>query len=75
MRGRYTVYRMDTVTGRKEPIGCIEDRRRNGREPQRSFLALLVEARKLFGDGPGEAINIVIDHPNRKEHPEGTGDE
>ncbi|HBO69921.1 MAG TPA: hypothetical protein DD658_07235 [Deltaproteobacteria bacterium] len=74
MRRRYTVYRMEPVTGRKEPIGCVWERRRSERETQRNFLALLVEARKLFGDGPGEAIHIVIDHPNRKEQPEETGD-
>ena len=74
MQRRYTVYRMGYVTGRKEPIGCIEERRRSERETQRNFLALLVEARKLFGNGPDESINIVIDHPNRMEHPEEIGD-
>lgn len=74
MRRRYTVYRMDYVTGRKEPIGCIEERRRGERKTLRNFFALLVEARRLFGNGSDEAIHVVIDHPNRKGRPEEIGD-
>lgn len=73
MRRRYTVYRLDSVTGRKEPIGCIEERRRSKRGAQRNYFALLVEARTLFGDGPGEAIRIVIDPLGKQELTEETG--
>jgi len=71
MRRRYTVYRMDYVTGRKEPIGCMEERRRSERRAQRNYFALLVEARTLFGTGPEDMFRIVIDPPDGEETREG----
>jgi hypothetical protein len=61
MKKGYTVYRVDYVTGKKEAIGCILERR--DREMERNLMGLLVEARKLFGRGPSDAINIVLDSP------------
>ncbi|MCL5966852.1 MAG: hypothetical protein M1550_06595 [Deltaproteobacteria bacterium] len=64
----YTVYRVDYVTGMKEAIGCIPERRE--KERKGNLLALLVEARKVFGRGPSEAIHIVLDSPrDAKELP------
>jgi len=74
MRRRYTVYRADYVTGMKEPIGCIDERRRTGREMQQNFLALLAKAREIFGEGPGEGIDIVMNDPKKMERSEGIGD-
>jgi hypothetical protein len=61
----YTVYRVDYVTGKKEAIGCILERREQEKERRwrGNLLDLLVEARRLFGRGNGEAINIVLDSP------------
>lgn len=61
MKRGYTVYRVDYVTGKKEAIGCILERR--GRERGKNLLGLLVESRRLFGRGPSDAINIVFDSP------------
>lgn len=58
---RYTVYRVNYATGKKEAIGCIVERRRMGREMSQNFLALLVEARELFGGGTGESIEIELE--------------
>lgn len=62
MRG-YTVYRVDYVTGKKEAIGSILERRSGDRGVERNLLALLVEARRLFGRGPADAFRIVLDSP------------
>ncbi len=62
MRG-YTVYRVDYVTGRRDPIGSILDRREKDRGPGENLMDLLVEARRLFGKGEKEAIRIVLDAP------------
>lgn len=62
MRG-YTVYRVDYVTGKKEAIGSILERRSGDRGVERTLLALLVEARRLFGRGPADAFRIVLDSP------------
>lgn len=61
MKRGFTVYRVDYVTGKKEAIGCILERR--GRERGKNLMNLLVEARKLFGRGLSDAINIVLDSP------------
>ena len=61
MKRGYTVYRVDYVTGKKEAIGCILERR--GRERGKNLMNLLVEARRVFGRGPSDAINIVLDSP------------
>jgi len=71
MRRRFAVYRMEYRTGRKDPIGCIEERRRSDRSTQWNFFALLAEARTLFGTGPNDRFNIVIDPPDGEERREG----
>lgn len=61
MRKRYTVYRLDHVTGRYEAIGSILERRRADRSAAKNMRALLVEARRLFGGPPDGAHRIVLD--------------
>lgn len=61
MKRGYTIYRVDYVTGKKEAIGCILERR--GRERGKNLMSLLVESRRLFARGPSDAINIVLDPP------------
>ncbi len=61
MKREFTVYRMDYARGKKEPIGCILERR--GSERGNNLLDLLKKARKLFGHGPSDAFHIVIDSP------------
>lgn len=56
---RYTVSRVDYVTRRKEAIGCITERRE--RDRGKNLLALLVEARRLFGRDVAESIHIALD--------------
>ena len=63
---RYTVYRIDHATRKKEAIGCIVDRRRTGRETRQNFFALLVETRELFGQGKGDVISIDLESPISK---------
>ena len=58
---RYTVYRMNYATREKEAIGCIVDRRRMGRETRQNSLALLVEARELFGKWTGDEISVELE--------------
>ena len=74
MRRRYTVYRTDYVTGMMDAIGCIEERRKGVRDTRRNYLALLAEAREIFGEGPNGGIDIVMNHPNKKERSEEIGD-
>jgi hypothetical protein len=73
MHRRYTVYRTDYVTGVKDAIGCIEERRKGVRDTRRNYLALLAEAREIFGEGPNGGIDIVMNHPNKKERSEEIG--
>lgn len=62
MRRRgYTICRVDYVTGRKEAIGCILERR--GGVRGNNLMGLLAEARRIFARGPSDAINIVFDSP------------
>ena len=61
MRRGYTIYRVDYVTGKKEAVGCILERR--GRERGKNLICLLMEARRLFARAPSDAINIVLDSP------------
>ncbi|HSM00102.1 MAG TPA: hypothetical protein VK944_08265 [Candidatus Limnocylindria bacterium] len=63
MRKGYTVYRVDYVTGKKEAIGSILERRSGNRGVERTLLALLVEARSLFGRTLEDAFCIVLDSP------------
>lgn len=58
----YTVYRMNYVTGKKEAIGCILERRE--KESRKNLLDLVAEARRLFGKGTSESIHIVLDTPH-----------
>lgn len=60
---RYTVYRMNCTTRKKEAIGCIVDRRRMGRETRQNILALLLQVRELFGQGTGEEISLELVFP------------
>jgi len=69
-----TMYRMGCVTVNREAIGSVLERRRADRSVEKNMQALLAEARRLFGNGPGEAIDIVIDYPDSGEPAEGTGD-
>ena len=62
MRG-YTVYRVDYVTGKKEAIGSILERRSGDGRGKKKQLALLRGARRLFGRGPADAFRIVLDSP------------
>ncbi len=55
MRKGCTVYRLDHATGEKEAIGSIMERRRGDRGAARNRLALLAEARSLFGRNPADA--------------------
>lgn len=73
MRRRYTVYRIEYGTGRKEPIGCIEERRKSERAALKNYFALLVKARTLFGNGPNDRIRIVLDPPDGENPWEETG--
>lgn len=55
------VYRMNKTTRKKEAAGCIVDRRRTQGELRQRFVALLVEARDLFGEGQGDEIEVVLE--------------
>jgi hypothetical protein len=61
MRRQFTVYRVNYAIGRRDPIGSITERR--DKERGRNLLGLLIEARRVFGNGTSEAINIVLDAP------------
>lgn len=61
MRRQFTVYRVNYATGRRDPIGCITERRE--KERGRNLLDLLTEARRIFGNGTSDAIQIVFDIP------------
>ena len=63
MRKGYTVYRLDYVTGKKEAIGSILERRRGNKGAVKNLLALLVEARSLFGRTHVDASCIILDPP------------
>lgn len=63
MRG-YTVYRVDYVTGRKEPIGCVLDRSYGTKE--RKLVCLLLEARRYFAAGHADAFHIALDPGGRE---------
>ena len=71
MKRGYTVYRVDYVTGKKEAIGCILERR--GRERGKNLMSLLVESRRLFGRGSSDAIHIVLDSPKNSHEIRETG--
>ena len=49
MRHGYVVCRVDRATGRKDPIGCVLERRRGNRRRSADLVALLEEARRIFG--------------------------
>ena len=59
MKRQYTVYRVNYATGERDPIGSIFERR--DEERGRNLLGILTEARRLFGNGTSDAINIVFD--------------
>jgi hypothetical protein len=61
MKRVYTVYRVDYVTGTKEAIGCILERRKKDRG--NNLTSLLMGTRRLFARGPSDVINIVLDSP------------
>lgn len=68
---RYTVYRMNRSTRKKEAVGGMIDRRRTEREMRQNVLSLLAEARELFGEGQGETIVIA---PVTKKPPAASND-
>ena len=54
-----TVYRVDYVKKTRVPIGGVQERRRKDRGG--NLLALLRLARKIYGNGPEDAIHIVVE--------------
>lgn len=54
-----TVYRVDYVRKTREAIGEIVERREAVRE--RSFLGMLLLARRLYATDPEDAIHIALD--------------
>jgi hypothetical protein len=61
MRKQFTIHHMNYSTGRRDPIGSIIERR--DKERGNNLLCLLIEARRVFGNGTSDAINIVLDAP------------
>jgi hypothetical protein len=63
-----TVYRMDHVKKTRIPIGGVRDRRKNDRGG--NLLGLLRLARKIYGTGQDDDINIAVDNQEARNTPQ-----
>jgi hypothetical protein len=61
-----TVYRVDSVSKSKIPVGTVEERRKTDR-PE-NLTGLLKIARKAYSSTPQEAFQIALDENYLSDH-------